>query len=334
MGSELRPLLERHRVFHTKRADELDAFLQGIDFQLQISPRRARELNARMNGVYLPGIFIGYVQYQAPALVRSTPQRNDYWVHLPVRGHIQVTTGQRDIICSTIRAGIGSPTRHDYYFVNSEAGSAGIRLRVTHSFMLAQLTALLGYAPSQPPEFSPALDLTSGYGRLLAGYLRMAVSDLEQPDSALFNPFVMTEFEQFIANGMLMALPHSWSDALRRIERPVAPRDVKRARDYMQANLNAPITIAEIAEAAGVPGRTLFKHFRDCYGVSPMRYVRMARLDRIRDALLLADDGATITDIATHWGFGHLGRFSVEYRKKFGERPSDTLGQRRECKRR
>ncbi len=32
-----------------------------------------------------------------------------------------------------------------------------------------------------------------------------------------------------------------------------------------------------------------------------------------------------MTDIATKWGFGHLGRFAAAYRARFGESPSHTL---------
>jgi len=31
-------------------------------------------------------------------------------------------------------------------------------------------------------------------------------------------------------------------------------------------------------------------------------------------------------DIAAAHGFTHIGRFSVEYRRQFGETPSETLG--------
>src|SRR5262249_60878952 len=96
------------------------------------------------------------------------------------------------------------------------------------------------------------------------------------------------------------------------------------------APLDAPITIAVLVAGSGVPGRTLFQNFQAFKGVSPIRYVRDQRFDRARRALFSAAPGDTVTTIALRWGFAHMGRFAVEYRRRFGERPSATLaaGQR------
>jgi transcriptional regulator GlxA family with amidase domain len=135
----------------------------------------------------------------------------------------------------------------------------------------------------------------------------------------------MSRFEQFIMTRLLLSHPHTHSAALRRRERSIAPRDVMRAIDYLEAHLDAPVTLADLVEASGVPGRTLFKHFRDSRGTSPMRYLRAARLKKAREALLRAQPGERVSTIAMSWGFSHWGRFSVEYRKRFGESPSETL---------
>lgn len=126
----------------------------------------------------------------------------------------------------------------------------------------------------------------------------------------------------------LLHHPHSYSEALERLERTIASRDVKRAIDYMHANLDVPVTIADISLTAGVAGRTLFKHFRDARGVSPMQYLRNLRFEKARQELFNAKVGMSVTEIALRWGFGHLGRFAVEYRKRFGESPSETLWRR------
>jgi transcriptional regulator GlxA family with amidase domain len=52
----------------------------------------------------------------------------------------------------------------------------------------------------------------------------------------------------------------------------------------------------------------------------------MLRLSSARRALLSADGTiAKVTEIAMSFGFAELGRFSVEYKKAFGESPSQTL---------
>jgi transcriptional regulator GlxA family with amidase domain len=103
----------------------------------------------------------------------------------------------------------------------------------------------------------------------------------------------------------------------------IVPRDVLRTIDYILANLAQPIALADLVRASGVAGRTLLKHFRDCKGASPMRYVRDLRLQRVRDELL-SGKARTVNQTALRWGFTHLGRFAAEYRRRFGEYPTAT----------
>lgn len=103
------------------------------------------------------------------------------------------------------------------------------------------------------------------------------------------------------------------------------PRDVARAVAHMQAKMESAVTAAELARAAGVPERTLQKHFLAFLGVSPLAYLRQLRLAAVREALARPAEGATITDVAAAHGFVHHGRFASAYRRRFGEPPSATL---------
>jgi len=111
-------------------------------------------------------------------------------------------------------------------------------------------------------------------------------------------------------------------------ENDLAP-DLQRASQYIDSHLDDALTIGEVAAAAGVAGRTLHKHFHDECGTSPMRYVRDCRFNLVREALMHAGPQDNVTTIAVQWGFCHLGRFSVEYRKRYGEMPSETLRRQR-----
>jgi transcriptional regulator GlxA family with amidase domain len=103
---------------------------------------------------------------------------------------------------------------------------------------------------------------------------------------------------------------------------------VRRAVDFIEANLEAPIVLADIVAASGIAGRTLTEHFRRFRGTTPMRYLRRARFEKVRAALQRAGPEESVTSIAMRCGFGHMGRFSVEYRRTFGEMPSQTLRRR------
>ena len=319
------PLLERLRIFQSRNADETRAFLHGKNYHFDVRPKDATQLDARINGIYLPNSYIGYIQYGGASVMFSPArERTDYWMQLPLRGHINATIGGDTVACAPHLAAITSPA-HELCSFLSQPGSRRIQLHLQGVGVGMQLAALLGEPSDKPVSFAIGMDLTQGYGRSLALYILSVVMDLERAGSVLWNSLAASAFEQFITTALLLSHPHNHSAALQRLDRPIAPRDVKRAMDYMQSNIDAPITLADIVAASGVPGRTLFKHFKDSKGVSPMRYLRNARLDHARQALLCADADQQITGIALDLGFTHMGRFSVEYRRRFGESPSQTL---------
>jgi transcriptional regulator GlxA family with amidase domain len=112
-----------------------------------------------------------------------------------------------------------------------------------------------------------------------------------------------------------------------------SPRQTNACRDLVEeaenlalAEVDEPFHISALCVALAVSERTLRKAFHNAYGLPPCRHLRMLRLSQARRALLSADSRrVTVTEIATCFGFVELGRFSVEYRKVFGESPSQTL---------
>jgi len=322
------PLLERLRIFQSRNAEETRAFLGAKHYGFDLPPKQKAGLDTRINGIYLPQSYIGYIQYGAvPVSFSSGRDRSDYWMQLPLRGHLQGNIGRDDVACTPRHAAIASPAIENCRFL-TEPNCARIQLSLHGAAVGAQLAALLGQPPDKPVNFAAGMDLTSGYGSSLARYILMAVMDLERARSVLWDRLTAGAFEQFITTALLLSHPHNYSEALQRLDRPVAPRDIKRAIEYMQCHIDASITLSDIVAASGVPGRTLFKHFKDWKGVSPMRYLRDVRLARVRDCLTRADPDQNVTTIAMSMGFTHMGRFSVEYRLRFGETPSQTLRKR------
>jgi TolB-like protein/AraC-like DNA-binding protein len=93
----------------------------------------------------------------------------------------------------------------------------------------------------------------------------------------------------------------------------------------MRGHIGHHVTMADLTRQSGLAARTLRKHFRSFLGVSPLGYLRGIRLAALREELLHALRPGSITEIALRYGFHHFGRFSAEYRRRFGEYPSSTL---------
>jgi AraC-like DNA-binding protein len=101
---------------------------------------------------------------------------------------------------------------------------------------------------------------------------------------------------------------------------------VEQAERLALAHIDEPLQIPALCRTLEVSERTLRKAFHKSCGLPPCRRLRLLRLSQARRALLCADARlGTVTEIATCFGFVELGRFSVEYRKAFGECPSQTL---------
>lgn len=100
---------------------------------------------------------------------------------------------------------------------------------------------------------------------------------------------------------------------------------VHRAIELAEGDLHQ-AGMSELCQALHVGRRTLEYAFRQHLGTTPHHFFRLQRFARAHRNLLQSDPGQTcVTDVATQFGFNELGRFAVEYRQLFGERPSDTL---------
>ena len=100
----------------------------------------------------------------------------------------------------------------------------------------------------------------------------------------------------------------------------VTPSAVRVAIDIMESNLEATISIPEVAAAVGVSQRQLSRLFGQYVKKSPVEYYRDIRLDRARG--LVTQTEMKFGEIAVASGFNSQVHFSRAYRQRFGLSPS------------
>ena len=103
-------------------------------------------------------------------------------------------------------------------------------------------------------------------------------------------------------------------------------RALRRAKAYLGKHGKERVSVRDLCRVTEVSERTLRYVFLEEFGVSPKSYLMAMRLNRVRRQLSHADPSSTrVVDVANHWGFWHMGQFAADYRKLFGELPSETL---------
>lgn len=157
-------------------------------------------------------------------------------------------------------------------------------------------------------------------------YMQELIQLIKQRSPLLQDP----DFCQLIADDVLPLL----IDAIPRQAPPYslrpAPRQatqlVRRARDYIAGHIHEPLTLKDLYTALGVSRRTLFYSFENVFGLTPMEYIKVQRLQGLHQSLLAAEPTTTkVTTLARKWGFWHSGQLAKDYKTMFGELPSATL---------
>jgi len=100
---------------------------------------------------------------------------------------------------------------------------------------------------------------------------------------------------------------------------------VRAVKQHVDLHWDQPLNVTDLAEAAGVNVRTLFKHFKQDCGFTPQEYIKRVRLNHARALLQMADRSTTVLGVALKCCFQNQGHFARDYRLAFGERPSETL---------
>jgi AraC family transcriptional regulator len=119
-----------------------------------------------------------------------------------------------------------------------------------------------------------------------------------RPESALAAETLAQELA-----GHLIAAHCNLGAALRSRAHAMAPCRLKRAQDFMRANLARPLSLQEIAEAAGMSLFHFARGFRQATGRPPHRYLVELRLCQART--LLHDASVPVGEIAQAVGFTH-----------------------------
>ncbi|WP_462401847.1 helix-turn-helix domain-containing protein [Pseudomonas sp. Marseille-QA0332] len=109
-----------------------------------------------------------------------------------------------------------------------------------------------------------------------------------------------------------------------RLKGGLAPHQRRQLADYIEAHLEQPITLGELATRCNLSEYHFARMFRTSFGVPPHRYLLTRRMHRA--CRLLRGGDLALGQIALLCGFASASHFSNRFRLAMGATPSDYRG--------
>ena len=175
-------------------------------------------------------------------------------------------------------------------------------------------------ADADLPEASPqTLSVWQADPKWLGPLTRYAELTRNTMDTQVLGPSILREIHYRLLlspiGGMLRRMMTADSHANR----------IAKAIQMLRNEFRTSISMAELADWAGMSTSSFHTHFKAVTSTTPLQYQKALRLIAART--LLVQDGRSVTDTAYAVGYESPTHFSRDYSKKFGLPPSLEGGQ-------
>jgi AraC-like DNA-binding protein len=285
-------------------------------------------LRARLDHLPLGPLSLNRLTWQARVAVDPGNLPHCYLLTVPLRGHSECRHGRGRFVAHARQPClVGGGERFHF---STTADFEQVVLHIPRAALESAWQTWHGEPPRTAIVFHAGLPAEGEAWRVLQPWLQVLARDLQAPGPAA--PGRQMRASELLLNTLLLLQPHSLQDDAcgTPVRRPTAgSTPLRRAMEHMRQHLGEPLTLGDVAQAAGVPARTLQSAFQRSQGQGPMQWLRQQRLQAVRAALLASGGEPTVTAAALRFGFAHLGEFGQHYRRAFGESPRETLARRR-----
>lgn len=317
--------LSGHNLFASQDLEETRHYVSDL-----LWPHRMRLLSGqnrvdtRLDGIRLDCVELFCLQYGAEVQLEPGEINDFYLVQTTLAGKGLVVNGQRQAATRAGSTTIVSPTEPTTTRMGADCQR--LILRVRRDLVENRIARMLQREIKSPLVFDLELSRHRGTNAAWQRTLDCICQQYSLHGQCLDAESIRRQFAELLITQLINTQPHNYSELLQSGAKTVLPAHVRRAREYIDAHLGEPLSLAELADATGVSARTLQNGFQRFLNQTPTEYIREQRLQRAHLELRRADPAAArVTDILFDLGISNPGRFAQIYRQRYGCLPSDTL---------
>lgn len=293
-----------------------------------VEPRRlsanpkSRKQGIQVNRFQLADIQIFGLHFDGPLSITSD-KLESVNIIFPITGKLYSAAGGNTTTAAGF-ARIDSPG--DRVCVEWDSSSTSLVTRIPLDTLNYYCGKLYDLAAYKNIRFDPVLDLSTNSGRSLQNILNTILLEADNAHSLLNQGVLSTHFQELFITALLNAQPNSLSALLHQQSHQIRPFYIKRAVEYIHEHAAELISLTDLVPATGVSLRALQSGFSKYYDVGPSAYIKQVKMQKAREELLASNSlETTVAEVAANWGFYNPCSFTGNYRKYFGENPSETL---------
>ncbi len=316
--------LSNHPLYDGHNVDDAREVLSRLFTEIAIEPLDTRKpFRAQVHGVELPRISICYLQFENGATAGPVQPLDFHTLQLNPTGTVVYNTDHGVVQGDTTKGvmlSAGQTVRNRHSAANGNLALI-VKDKVLHDYQ----SMWHGEAQCQPLKFKSEFDPRAPRIASFLGIVGLFVKELNRSDGILEIPAAVASFEHTLLTSMLFGLEHNLSEKTHGETASASLEQVKRIEGYIESHASQSVDMATLARVSGLSGSTIHRAFRKHRDYTPMQFLQLCRMRLVHQRLLIARPSDSVTKIAMEGGFIHLGRFAVEYRRRFGESPSQTL---------
>jgi len=298
--------------------DALLQILNGMDMEHRLLGRE-KDLSVHIEQLSVNELNVTFGDYNFPVLARgATPVDGSAYLGIHARYTNEFWTNKN--LTSLDQLALYAPGCELH--VSSKQGSSWFMLQFPLEQLQETAINIYGEDIEWPREGVRHLDIsTASANRLrneLGAFLRSGELCAGIATEGLVEVLAAEELMQLLA---FVVLEGS------KAQSPKMPVGQKQALDVFEQRIDRclknPDAAFRVSGIDEINQRTLERACRNNYGVTPHRWLKLARLNAAHKDL--CSSKKSVLRVCEKWGFNHLGRFSGEYCDLFGELPRETL---------
>ena len=275
-------------------------------------------------------VSLNYLRYGGDVTIEPGELTRFFLIQIPLSGAAEITNGCQAVASNPQTASILNPDRHTV--MRWHSGCEQLLVQIDRQFVddvASRITGMdLGARLRFAPEFRLRQSEAHQWMRKLWGLVHAAENgELFISDNRTSQLYL----EEELIVSLLEVQENTASVLLSHETQQSGPAILKRAVDMVHDRLREDISLIELSNHAGTTPRNLQLIFKRELGLTPVQYLQQCRLNLARHLLLARNGDLPVSDVAELSGHRHLGRFSVAYKKRFGESPKATARSRVFC---